>query len=91
MPSQINAVTKDPERKMKKQIRKAKSKGDLAKVEELENNLSDFLKREEINAKNKEKKEKKKAQKQKMDNLTDDEFMNQCQKEIRNSLITKMN
>ena len=81
MPSQINAVTKDPERKMKKQIRKAKSKGDLAKVEELENNLLDFFKREENNAKNKEKKEKKKAQKQKMDNLTDDEFMNQCQKD----------
>ena len=81
MPSQINAVTKDPERKMKKQIRKAQSKGDLAKVEELENNLLDFFKREENNAKNKEKKEKKKEQKQKMDNLTDDEFMNQCQKD----------
>ena len=81
MSSQINAVTKDPERKMKKQIRKAQSKGDLAKVEELENNLLDFFKREENNAKNKEKKEKKKEQKQKMDNLTDDEFMNQCQKD----------
>ena len=81
MPSQINAVTKDPERKMKKQIRKAKSKGDLAKVEELQNNLSDFLKREEINAKNKEAREKKKEQKQKMNNLSDDDFMNQCQKD----------
>ena len=81
MPSQINAVTKDPERKMKKQIRKAKSKGDLAKVEELQNNLSDFLKREEINAKNKEAREKKKEKKQKMNNLSDDDFMNQCQKD----------
>ena len=81
MPSQINAVTKDPERKMKKQIRKAKSKGDLAKAEELQNNLSDFLKCEEINAKNKEAREKKKEQKQKMDNLTDDEFMNLFQKD----------
>ena len=81
MPSQINAVTKDPERKMKKQIRKAKSKGDLAKVEELENNLSDFLKREEINAKNKEAREKKKEKKQKMNNLSDDDFMNQYQKD----------
>ncbi len=32
MPSQINAVTKDHKRKMEKQLRKAKSKGDIAKI-----------------------------------------------------------
>ena len=81
MPSQINAVTKDPERKKKKQIRKAESKGDIAQVEKLQIELASIQECKANDAKNKEKKEKKKAQKQKMDNLTDDEFMNQCQKD----------
>ena len=81
MPSQINAVTKDPERKMKKKIRKAESNGDIAQVEKLQNELATIQECKANDAKNKEKKEKKKEEKQKMDNLTDDEFMNQCQKD----------
>ena len=81
MPSQINAVTKDPERKMKKKIRKAESKDDIAQVEKLQNELAIIQECKANDAKNKEKKEKKKEEKQKMDNLTDDEFMNQCQKD----------
>ena len=81
MSSQINAVTKDPERKLNKKIRQAETKGDSVKVKELQNKLSNFLKREEINAKNKEAKKKKKEQKQKMDKLTDYELMNLFQKD----------
>ena len=81
MPSQINAVTKDPERKLNKKIRRAETKGDIAKVEELQNELAILRKCQAINEKNKEAREKKKEKKQKMNNLSDDDFMNQCQKD----------
>ena len=52
--------TKNPGRKINKQIRRAKAKGDLKKVEELQQKLDHFLKCKETNERNKRSKEQKK-------------------------------
>jgi hypothetical protein len=68
--------TKNPARKLNKKICKAKEKGDLRKVEELQQELQHFLKCKETNEKNKRIKE----QKKQMISMSDDEFLNQAQK-----------
>ena len=66
---------KNPGRKINKQIRRAIEKGDLMKVEELQQELDNFLKCKETNERNKRIKE----QKKQMTSMTDDEFLNQAQ------------
>ena len=68
--------TKNPARKLNKQICKAKEKGDLRKVEELQKELQHFLKCKETNEKNKRIKE----QKKQMISMSNDEFLNLAQK-----------
>ena len=68
--------TKNPGRKINKQIRRAKEKGDLKKVEELHQELQHFLKCQATNGRNKRIKE----QKKQMTSMSDDEFLNQAQK-----------
>ena len=69
--------TSNPVRKLNKQIRTAMEKGKEEKAKGFEQELQDFLKRQAINEKNKKLKEKKKNK----NNLTDDMFMEQFQKE----------
>ena len=68
--------TKNPERKLNKQIRLAKGKGHLKKVEGLQQDLDHFLRCKESKEKNKRIKE----QKKQMISMSDDEFLNQAQK-----------
>ena len=67
--------TKNPERKLNKQIRLAKVKGHLKKVEELQQDLDHFLRCKEIKEKNKTIRE----QKKQLTSMSDDEFLNQAQ------------
>jgi len=67
--------TKNPERKLNKQIRLAKGKGNIKKVEGLQQDLDHFLKCKESKEKNKAVKE----QKKQLTSMSDDEFLNQAQ------------
>ena len=65
------------ERGLRKKIRLSKDKGQEEKAKGFEQDLQHFLKCQAINARNKKLKQKKKNK----NNLTDDMFMDQCQKE----------
>ena len=69
------APTKNQERKLNKQIRLAKGKGNIKKAEELQQDLDHFLRCQASNEKNKVIKEQKKH----MTSMSDDEFLNQAQ------------
>lgn len=71
------APTSNPVRKLNKQIRTAMEKGKEEKAQLLQQELDHILKCQAINEKNKKLKEKKKNK----NNLTDDMFMEQFQKE----------
>jgi hypothetical protein len=77
--------TKNPVRKINKQIRRAKAKGDIKKVEELQQGLQHFLKCQAINEKNKTIKE----QKTHVNLMSDDEFLNQAQEYNKQHLKDK--
>ena len=68
--------TKNPGRKINKQIRRAKEKGDLKKVEELQQELDHFLKCKEANEKNKRIKEQKKQK----NSMSNEDVFNEAQK-----------
>ena len=69
--------TSNPVRKLNKKIRLSKEKGQHEKAKLLQQELDHILKCQAINEKNQKLKQKKKNK----NNLTDDMFMDQCQKE----------
>ena len=71
------APTSKPVRKLNKKIRLSKEKGQHEKAKLLQQELDHILKCQATNEKNKKLKQKKKNK----NNLTDDMFMDQCQKE----------